>query len=640
MYKQSIFPLVVFLLMSFSGMANDSKDLLQASATIEQLGTYVQSNAGWVKYPSYSDRKSWDNFTGKHKKTFIEAGEKALKYEWKVVKATDYLEFERSGSRIVMEQPFTSNVNAMAALLFAELAEGKGRFIDQIINGVWQACDMSTWVLSAHLPVQRSKRSLQEINEQLIDLTSGDVGSLLSWTHYFLSKEFDKVNPVIAARLRQELNNRVLNPYLNRNDLWWQALQDKPGQMVNNWNPWCNFNVLTCFLLLENDRQRLISAVYKTMKSTDQFINYTKADGACEEGPSYWGHAAGKLYDYLALLKYATNGKVDIFSQPKIRNMGEYIARSYIGDGWVVNFADASAQGGGSANLIYRFGNEVKSNEMMGFAAYMHQREPEAIMEGRDIFRTIENLVSMQTLETTQSALPSAAHAWYPQTEFCYMRQQKVFFAAKGGFNNESHNHNDVGTFMLFADNKPFIIDAGVGTYTRQTFSNERYNIWTMQSDYHNLPMANGFAQSFGAQYRSKDATFDSISHTFSLDIANAYTPEAGIKKWELVYKMDKSGKLDIKENFDMAMLKGNNKLHFLSAVPVERIAPGILSLKNGNQTIQMLFDAKMFDYSIETITLSDIRLSRVWGQQIYRISLTDKNTSKKGSYKISFLPQ
>lgn len=89
-----------------------------------------------------------------------------------------------------------------------------------------------------------------------------------------------------------------------------------------------------------------------------------------------------------------------------------------------------------------------------------------------------------------------------------------------------------------------------------------------------------------------------------------------------------------------MAMLKGNNKLHFLSAVPVERIAPGILSLKNGNQTIQMLFDAKMFDYSIETITLSDIRLSRVWGQQIYRISLTDKNTSKKGSYKISFLPQ
>jgi hypothetical protein len=215
-----------------------------------------------------------------------------------------------------------------------------------------------------------------------------------------------------------------------------------------------------------------------------------------------------------------------------------------------------------------------------------------------------------------------------------------VFFAAKGGFNNESHNHNDVGTFMLFADNKPFIIDAGVGTYTRQTFSNERYNIWTMQSDYHNLPMANGFAQSFGAQYRSKDATFDSISHTFSLDIANAYTPEAGIKKWELVYKMDKSGKLDIKENFDMAAFNGNNQLHFLSAVPVDRIAPGILSLKNGNQTIQMLFDAKMFDYSIETITLSDIRLSKVWGQQIYRISLTDKNTSKKGSYKISFLPQ
>jgi len=34
---------------------------------------------------------------------------------------------------------------------------------------------------------------------------------------------------------------------MERNDLWWQALQDKPGQMVNNWNPWCNFNVLILF---------------------------------------------------------------------------------------------------------------------------------------------------------------------------------------------------------------------------------------------------------------------------------------------------------------------------------------------------------------------------------------------------------
>lgn len=34
-----------------------------------------------------------------------------------------------------------------------------------------------------------------------------------------------------------------------------------------------------------------------------------------------------------------------------IKNMGEYISRSYIGNGWVVNFADASARGEGTHTL-------------------------------------------------------------------------------------------------------------------------------------------------------------------------------------------------------------------------------------------------------------------------------------------------
>ena len=47
--------------------------------------------------------------------------------------------------------------------------------------------------------------------------------------------------------------------------------------------------------------------------------------------------------------------------------MGEYMSRSYVGNGWVVNFADASAQGGGDPLLIYRFGKAVNSEEMMHF---------------------------------------------------------------------------------------------------------------------------------------------------------------------------------------------------------------------------------------------------------------------------------
>ena len=101
-----------------------------------------------------------------------------------------------------------------------------------------------------------------------------------------------------------------------------------------------------------------------------------------------------------------------------------------------------------------------------------------------------------------QEAYTGVSYTWYPETEFCYVRNKKAFFAAKGGYNDESHNHNDAGSFSLWVNNMPVIIDAGVGTYTRQTFSSERYTIWTMQSNYHNLPMINGVPQKYGRQYK------------------------------------------------------------------------------------------------------------------------------------------
>ena len=53
--------------------------------------------------------------------------------------------------------------------------------------------------------------------------------------------------------------------------------------------------------------------------------------------------------------------------------MGEYIARSYVGNGWVVNFADASAKGGGDPYLIYRCGKAVKSDILKQFASMQNK---------------------------------------------------------------------------------------------------------------------------------------------------------------------------------------------------------------------------------------------------------------------------
>jgi len=635
--KGRTFWIAAFWLLSHAGsLASEERNLLRKAINPEQLSQVLVLNQKWVTYPAYSDRAGWDKLTGSLKASLIQKGEKKLSYKWEVITISDYLDFERTGSRESTQAPFDANFYSLNNLVLAELAEGKGRFLDQIINGIWFHCEMANWALpnglmatSARIP----RRPMPDPNDQVVDLTSSDLGAFLAWTYYFFKAPMDKIHPAISGTLRANLQRRVLDPYMHRSDFWWQALDHKPAN-VNNWNSWCNSNVLTCYLLLENDPQKLAAAVARTMKSVDQYINYNHDDGGCEEGPSYWSHGPGKLYDYLTLLSRATGGKICIFDQPIIKNLGEYIVQSYIGNGWVVNFADASARKGSAPGMIYRYGKAVNSGSMQQFGAYLARGDQNYgyVNSAREFFRTLENLTTREELDKVESALPSAPFAWYPQTELCFLRNDVFFMAAKGGYNNESHNHNDVGTFSLYADTIPFFIDAGVGTYTRQTFGRERYTIWTMQSNYHNLPMINGAAQQFGAAYKSRNADFNAAAKKFSLDISGAYNNEASVKSWQRSYTLSDKG-LTIEDAFDLTAIKEPTSVNFLVAAKPVIDKDGIVTLEKNNQKVELHYPKNSFNVFADTITLDDKRLSNVWGSEVYRVRLVVKKPQLKGKY-------
>ena len=626
--------LCILLMFTTTMFAYTERNLLQNYVTKEQLKEALIMNGEWVPYPAYSDREGWNSLLNdEDRQTLINAGEKMLDYKWQVIRATDYLEYERSGERNIMQNPYEANRKAINMLMMAELAEGKGRFVDQLINGVFFSCEMTSWVLSAHLPRQSTKRSMPDWREQIIDLGSGNYGSMLAWVYYFFHDTFDKADPVISLRLRHELQERILDPYMENDREWWMAFHWKPGEIINNWNPWCNSNVLQCYLLLEEDRDKLTEAVWRTMQSVDKFINFVKSDGACEEGTSYWGHAAGKMYDYLQILSDGTNGKVSLFNNPMIRRMGEYISRSYVGDGWVVNFADASAKGGGDAPLIYRYGRAVGSEEMMQFAAYLLKGKRPTIPLGNDAFRTLQCVLLNKELEQTRPAHNVPACTWYPETEFCYLTNNSGWFlATKGGFNNESHNHNDAGTFSLYINNTPILIDAGVGTYTRQTFSSERYSIWTMQSNYHNLPMINGVPQRFGQEYKATNVVCKEKQRFFSADISTAYPEEAAVNSWIRSYKLENK-RLVITDKFSLKETRAANQVNFLVWGDIDISKAGKVIVKVGEVQATLEYPAN-FKATLETIELPDTRLSNVWGKQIYRIVLTDSQKKLEGNYK------
>lgn len=312
---------------------NDGLNLLQAEYSKPGVAESFAAGKAWFPFPAYEDRAGWAALFGPDAGKVIRRGEQLLDYQWQHIPASAYLAFERTGDRQAMERPEGANRGAMIALILAELAEGKGRFIDQLANGVWLAAQQPSWVLSAHQGRQRSKRSLPDAREQLIDLASGRYGSIVSIAYHFFHREFDKLDPSISVATENAVRRNILDPYLDpgqRRANWWLGLASR-GSMLNNWTPWCNSDVILCFLLMEKDQERLDRAVAQSVQSMDLFLNYIQKDGACEEGPAYWGAAAGKVYDYLQILYDASDGAFSLFGNERIRKMGEFVSRSYIG---------------------------------------------------------------------------------------------------------------------------------------------------------------------------------------------------------------------------------------------------------------------------------------------------------------------
>ncbi len=316
------------LVCALPAFAAEKRNVLMDSYSRGVVRQALTLDHSWIKYPAYRDRAGWERIPAEIRKATISRGEKFLGHPWPVIKATDYLEFTRKGNRAVVDNTLKELSGAFRSLLAAELMEGTGRFTDDIINGVFHYCQVTYWGSSAHFYLYghagdygKPTTVVPDQIDPIIDLGVGDVAADLAWTWYFLHEEFDRVSPVVARRLKDEIRRKVLEPYYRRNDFWWLYGRDGRGR-VNNWTPWCNYNVLVCILLLEDDPAKKEYGIYKSMGSVDIFINGYPPDGSCSEGPGYWSPAVGRMFGYLDLLSDCTKGKIDIFGNEKLREMG------------------------------------------------------------------------------------------------------------------------------------------------------------------------------------------------------------------------------------------------------------------------------------------------------------------------------
>ena len=114
-----------------------------------------------------------------------------------------------------------------------------------------------------------------------------------------------------------------------------------------------------------------------------------------------------------------------------------------------------------------------------------------------------------------------ASEYYAPESEWFIKRTANYGFAAKGGTNNEPHNHNDVGTFIFAKNGEQTIMDLGRGSYCKQYFRDERYTFLEACSRGHNLPIVNNCVQFQGSDAKARGARVE--NGEFKLDIAGAY---------------------------------------------------------------------------------------------------------------------
>lgn len=638
-----------------STFAQHKRDLLTSNYSRKFVENSLRADDSWINYPRYADRAAWEALPEQTRSKTIEAGEAYLGNDWPIVKATMYLEFTRTGDRTKDAAITNERRKAFQSLMLAELMEGKGRFLDDLVNGVFAFCEQTYWGASAHFYLYGFEGSiatpttvLPDIDNPIIDLVVGDIAADLAWAYHFFKEPFDKISPVIALRLKSELEQKVLNPFYERYDYWW--ITGWGEGRVNNWTPWCNYNVLTAILLIEEDPVKKRDAIYKTMESVDLFINVYPDDGSCSEGPGYWAHAGGKMFDYLELLDtYLADGVGTVFDHELIKNMGRYIYRSYISNGdYYINFADAAFRINHNPGRIYQYGHRIGDPAMVSFAAYLMEKagSQNKAASGR-IGESLRDLFGLQGLENVKAAEPLIGQYYFPNLDAGIARDQEgthagFYFAAKGGSNGEQHNHNDVGSCMLFFNGQPILLDVGVGTYTRETFSPDRYSIWTMQSNYHNLPLINGMGQSPGGKFRAINSSFYAKDNSveYSTDISQAYPPEAEVSEWVRTYTLNRGSIFTVRDKFSLVENKGNTTLHYMTGLPIRIIQPGILEFKGEGFIMEGRYNPDLLEASIELIVLEDPRLIQSHGSQIGRIVLEWKEGVKKGDLKLEISPR
>jgi hypothetical protein len=590
----------------------------------------LRDAADRLRPPARADRSFWGSRDAATVSAIESAARASIDTPWPHLLLSDYARYWRDGNRTAYEDAAGELRSRTANAVLMALLDDDIRWVDEAADGLQLLCEQSSWCWAAHEGFASARGEVvPDADEPYLDLGAGETVAVLAWADLALGDVLDERAPGLRRRLRRETLGRVIEPFLTRLDWHWLGLDGH----LHNWNPWIHQNVLSAALLLVDDMDVRAEVANRCLEGVDRYRRSLPPDGSCDEGAGYFWNGPARLAEVALLLGRATGGALDLLTTSPMDELARFPMRMDLGNGWRVSFADCQPHPDVRApwQLMYAWGRHSRLDDVVGHA--LAQRDPARpdVTTGQGLGRVLATLVDdvWSHAEPGPTCLPRTA--WLPDAQVLTARQNDsttagLTLAAKGGHNDENHNHNDVGSYIVAVDSVPVLIDLGQQTYTSISFSSRRYEQLSVRAEWHNVPAIGGVTQRAGRQYAAQDVSFDESdgAPTLSMDLCAAYPSDAGCVSWRRRVRLDRiRGAVRVEDAYVLGRDASVELVQLLAGEIAEHRA-GLLRVRSiGGRLVDLRWDQELGPGRLEPVPLDDEMLAAAWGPVIHRLGIT-----------------
>lgn len=558
--------------------------------------------------------------------------------------------FWPTGDRSGHEQPYFARRRRLACLTLAEAIDGDGQRLDAIAEHLWAIVAEPLWVLPAHAGYRRGAMDtsawidpVPEPGWEGVDLFAAETAQVLAECVEVLRAPLQARSASLLAWVRQAVTTRVIDPIVHAEPWDWSTPETKwrrwPWWIFtprNNWTPWCSFGAISAALILDDDRDRAAALVRRLCGALDGYLAVQPADGACDEGLSYWNAAVGELLQTLELLTPVLGE--DVFREPLLRALASYPAAVHVGGERFATVADARPLARPRRELLWRFGARCDLPALSALTQVLAApgAAPGTEHTGAQLMQWRRALCWLPANESAAIAAPTDRDDWLPGVQLLVRRCAGVALVAKGGHNDENHNHNDLGHVALAVDGQPRLLDVGIGTYDRSSFGGERWSSWLVRGAGHNAAVVNGTEQAPGRAYA---ATAERLADGLRLDLSVAYPVAAGIASYQRSARLSADGVASISDTLAVTTPEWSAAITLYTPDTVTPDASGVLRLHGAGRELQMSVDGDLQVIACEPVPLDDPLLVAGYGPQLTRIRLAGHGPGNAAWWTITVTP-